>query len=78
MQSAPNPHDRNDRNDRRTGPTVFERYAKLIRVPLVLLPILVLDCATSLVLGPGTVNDFRSRHPYFHHGLLPNREAVAA
>ncbi|MBW2291289.1 MAG: hypothetical protein JRG94_03160 [Deltaproteobacteria bacterium] len=75
MQSAPNPH---DRNDRKTRATVFERHTKLIRVLLVLLPILALDCGASLVLGPGTVNDFRSRHPYFHHGLLSNREAIAA
>lgn len=64
--------------DRKTPATVFERYGVVIRVLLVLVPILVMDCAASLVLGPGTVNDFRSRHPYFHHGLLSNREAIAA
>lgn len=72
MQSA------SDSHSRKTQATVFERHAKWIRALLVILPVLAMDCGAALVLGPGTVNDFRSRHPYFHHGLLPNQAAVAA
>ena len=44
MQSAP------DIDERKTRPTVFERYAKSIRIALVLLPILAMDCGASLLI----------------------------
>jgi hypothetical protein len=58
--------------------SVFERHATKARILLVLLPVLVLDCAAARLLGSPRADDFRSRHPYYHHGLIAGRESVSA
>lgn len=58
--------------------SVFERNAALVRLFLFLVPVLLLDCGAERLRTAGSPSDFRSRHPYFHHGLFANQEAVAA
>lgn len=72
MNDAPEPAAENARA------SVFVRFATVFRVLLLLLPIVALDCGAQLLREAGSVSDFRSRHPYFHHGLFSNQEAVAA
>lgn len=57
---------------------VFERHAQKTRFLILLLPVLALDCAAARLLGSQGADDFRSRHPYYHHGLLTSRESVSA
>ena len=49
-----------------------------IRILLSLLIIAALDLGTGFLLIPEGFNSFRTRHYYYHHGLLPNREGMAA
>jgi hypothetical protein len=37
-----------------------------------------LDLVTGLFLIPDSFNSFRTRHYYYHHGMLPGRESMAA
>ena len=49
-----------------------------VRLLLSLLIIIALDLGTGLLLIPEGFNSFRTRHYYYHHGLLPNQEGMAA
>ena len=50
----------------------------VIRILLSLLIIALLDLGTGFLLIPEGFNAFRTRHYYYHHGLLPNQEGMAA
>lgn len=50
----------------------------LVRLVLSLLIIAALDLGTGFILIPEGFNAFRTKHYYYHHGLLPNQEGMAA
>jgi hypothetical protein len=50
----------------------------LLRIVLSLLIIVGLDLLTGLFMIPDSFNAFRSKHYYYHHGLLPMQETMAA
>jgi hypothetical protein len=54
------------------------RKKNLIRILISLVIIAALDLATGMILIPEGFNSFRTRHYYYHHGLLPNQEGMAA
>lgn len=56
--------------------SVFERHRKKTLLLIALAPVIVLDCAFARLLGSRNFADFRRPHPYYHHGLLPNRESL--
>ncbi len=49
-----------------------------ITVAISLLIFAGLDLVTGLFLIPDSFNSFRTRHYYYHHGMLPGRESMAA
>lgn len=52
---------------------VFEQYPKLTFTILTLLLVGIIDLIASWMLIPTDDHAFRGPHPYYHHGLLPNR-----
>ena len=50
----------------------------IIRILLSLLIFIGLDLGCGQFLIPDSFNSFRSKHYYYHHGLLPNQETMAA
>jgi lysophospholipase L1-like esterase len=50
----------------------------VVRILLSILIFIGLDLLTGLLLIPDNFNAFRTRHYYYHHGLLPNQETLAA
>jgi len=44
---------------------------------MALLPCMTLDCGAARLFLPTSFTEFREPHPYYHHGLIPEREAVA-
>lgn len=50
----------------------------LLRILLSLLIFVGLDLGCGLFLIPDSFNAFRTKHYYYHHGLLPNQETMAA
>ena len=61
--------------DHATPSTIFERHPRKTLILVVLFSVLALDLAAGYLLLPKNYNDFREPHPYYHHGLLANREA---
>jgi len=57
----------------RTQTSIFEKYPKTTLVLVVLAIILIIDGIAGRLLIPTNDHDFRSAHPYYHHGLLPNK-----
>ena len=53
----------------------FQSHPTLIFVIIIVLAILLFDFISALIFIPEDYNSFRTADPYFHHGLLPNREA---
>jgi hypothetical protein len=54
----------------------FRRYPKLTLISFVALVIIMIDFLAGLVFIPFDYNAFRTPSPYYHHGLLPNQEAL--
>lgn len=50
----------------------------LLRIVLSLFIFLGLDLLSGIFLIPDDFNSFRTKHYYYHHGLLPNQETMAA
>ncbi len=57
----------------RSQKSIFETYPKTTLVLVVLVIVLLVDGIVGRLLVPTNDHDFRSAHPYYHHGLLPNR-----
>lgn len=56
-----------------------KRTGKLVRRILLSLVIFIaLDLSAGLFLVRDNLQSFRTEHHYYHHGLIPNREALAA
>ena len=52
---------------------IFERHPKKTLFLLVIVIVLLIDLITGFALIPADIHGFRSAHPYYHHGLLPNQ-----
>jgi len=50
----------------------------VVKILLSILIFVGLDLLTGLFLIPESFNAFRTRHYYYHHGLLPNQKTMAA
>ena len=50
----------------------------ILRLFLSLAIFLGLDLVSGIFLIPDSYNSFRTKHYYYHHGLLPNQETLAA
>jgi hypothetical protein len=61
-----------------TKQTWFERHPLLMSVIIFLLFTVVIDVILSFFLIPREYNRFRVQDPYYHHGLLPNQNTLAA
>jgi lysophospholipase L1-like esterase len=68
MMTTPGP-------DHATHSNVFERHRRKTLFLVVLVSVLVTDFVAGLFFLPKSYSSFREPHPYYHHGLLPNREA---
>ena len=55
-----------------------EMKKSIIRILLSILIFMGLDLVSGLFLIPDSFNSFRTKHYYYHHGLLPNQETMAA
>ena len=51
----------------------FEKYPNATFAIILLFAIIILDFISALIFIPENYNSFRCPHPYYHHGLLPNR-----
>ncbi len=51
---------------------------RLIRILLSIGIFIALDLVSGFFLIPDSYNSFRTKHYYYHHGLLPNQETMAA
>lgn len=63
-------------NDSQVTASVFERHRRKTLLLIAILPVIVLDCAAARFLGSRNYDEFRRPHPYYHHGLLPNRQSL--
>jgi hypothetical protein len=59
------------------APSIFERHRFATLLGIVLVSVLALDFTAGRLLLPRSADAFREPHPYYHHGLIPDREAVA-
>lgn|GEM_PF-702564 len=57
----------------RTQKSIFETYPKTTLVLVMLVIALIVDGIAGKLLIPTNDHDFRSSHPYYHHGLLSSR-----
>lgn len=64
--------------DRKILKTCGKMKKSLLRILISLLIFMGLDLVSGLFLIPESFNDFRTKHYYYHHGLLPNQETMAA
>jgi hypothetical protein len=53
----------------------FEKYPSVSFIIIIIIAILIVDFISALIFIPPDYNSFRTADPYFHHSLLPNREA---
>ncbi|MCD4683503.1 MAG: hypothetical protein K8R86_09500, partial [Bacteroidales bacterium] len=51
----------------------FEKYPNATFAIILIFAIIILDFISALIFIPENYNSFRCPHPYYHHGLLPNR-----
>lgn len=59
------------------GKRWFERHPRLTLVFLVTVTVVLADLAIGLVVIPDADYNFRTAHPYYHHGMLPGREGLS-
>jgi len=59
-----------------SGKTWFERNPKMTYAMVFIALILIIDIVAGLVLIPYDYNAFRCPDAWFHHGMLPNRDAL--
>jgi hypothetical protein len=52
----------------------FQKHPTLSFVVIIIIAVLIVDFISALIFIPEDYNSFRTADPYFHHGLLPNRE----
>ena len=64
-------------SSRSTHVNVFRRHRRKTLSLTIFLLIVALDFSAGLLLLPKNYNNFRESHPFYHHGLLSNRAAVA-
>lgn len=56
--------------------SVFDKYPRASGIIVFLILFIFLDLITGAIFIPDNYQSFRIRHPYFHHGISENKEAI--
>lgn len=56
---------------------LFRRYPKITIVCVIVIPVLLCDLLTGILFIPKDLNNFRTYHPFYHHGMIPGKTGNA-